>query len=347
MKTINSKFLKISERILLLTLTFLVLNCLAYQEKKEVIEKNQVGEIKEIQDFEVSAPDVSANTLEFTIFQKGEVKYQAKVKKTVSLKRDKNGRLCAVDSQDKCGNYYESLAMGTIATVGIWIPFALVFEWIPAIFKTGESVTEEEVSELKSINQCKLKNGEAVFEYQIGEGRTHKASVANCVATVPLSNEFNSAYDISYSLSVNGELRNKGSLKYSSEGGPFGVIESPRFLAIRKNADKLLAKISAEENRKAQIANKAEREKKVNHCNALIEKLDPYSPIDLSLGKESTCSLTCNKYARIQFPRETYRIIPECNRQCRECWDVLSGKSNASGQQVDYSKFDPKEVRSY
>ncbi|MCG6192338.1 hypothetical protein LFX25_03675 [Leptospira sp. FAT2] len=346
MKTINLNFLRIGGRIIFLTLVSALMSCLAYQEKREVIEKNQIGEIKEIQDFEVSAPDVSANALEFTIYQKGEVKYKAKVKKTVSLKRDKDGRLCAVDSQGKCGSYYESLAMGTIATVGIWIPFALVFEWIPAIFKTGESVTEEEISELKSINQCKLKSGEAVFEYQIGEGKTHKASVANCVASIPLSNEFNSAYDISYSLSVNDDLRDKGSIRYSSDGGPFGVIESPRFLAIRKNADRLLAKISAEENRKAQIANKAERERKVTQCSAIVAALNPYSP-DLDLNRDATCSLTCNKYARIQFPRETYRILPECNRQCRECWDVFSGKSNGSGQQVDYSKFDPSEVRSY
>lgn len=309
--------------------------CLGYKEDRVVIQKNQIGNGTEAADFAVFPADAEGNFLEFSIRQMEEVKYDTKVKVTTSLMRDKDGTLCHTNSMNECGNgsYYYALGLGTVLSVGLIIPVVLVFDWIPAIFRTGDSIITEEATERKPLAQCKIKNSDIDFEYQIGEGKKHKARVDNCIAYVPLSNEFNSSYEFYYRLSVNGDLRDTGSLKYTSDGGPFGVIESKRFLAIQKNADRVQVRISAEDNRKARIANEAENSRKRKQCSAIVASLAPYSP-DLDMNRDATCSLTCNKYARIQFPRETYRIIPECNRQCRECWDVLSGKSSSRQMEI-------------
>lgn len=316
-----------------------LISCLGFKEDRVVIQKNQIGNGAEVDDFAVSPMNARGDYLEFSIKKFEEVKNETKVKVTTSLMRDKDGTLCHTNSMNECANvnYYYALGFGTVFSFGLIIPVVLVFDWIPAIFRTGDSIVTEEATERKPISQCKVKNGDINFEYQIGEGRKRNAKVENCIAYVPLTSEFNSAYEFSYRLSVYGDLRDTGSLKYTSDSGPFGIIESKKFLAIQNHADRVRDKISTEDNRKAQIAREAADSRKRKQCSEIVASLAPYSP-DLDLNRDAMCSLTCNKYAEMKFPRDSHRIIYECNRQCRECWDVLSGKS--SSQPMDILNYE-------
>ncbi|WP_165783263.1 hypothetical protein [Leptospira barantonii] len=209
-------------KFVIFLLSLFVFACLGYKEDRVVIQKNQIGNGTEVADFAVSPPDAEGNFLEFSIRQMEGIKYETKVKVTTSLMRDKDGTLCHTNSTNECGkgSYYYALGLGTVLSVGLIIPVVLVFDWIPAIFRTGDSIITEEATEKKSFTQCKIKNSDIEFEYQIGEGRRHKASIENCIAYVPFSSEFNSSYEFSYRLSVNGDLRDTGSLNYTSDGGP-------------------------------------------------------------------------------------------------------------------------------
>ncbi|PJZ58277.1 hypothetical protein [Leptospira barantonii] len=337
----NSKYFQTCKRIeaLIFLLSFSLISCLGYREDRVAIQKNQIGTASEIVQLVISPPDATGNFLEFSINRMEEIKYETKVKVTTSLLRNKNGTLCDKftnsGEEEKCVSYYASLGLGTFVTAGLWIPIALVFDWIPAIFRTGDSIVTEESTEKKSSVQCNIKNSEAVFEYGIGGwDKTRKVQINNCVAKVPLNDEFNSNYSMSYRVSITGASYASSSLNYSTDGGAFGVIESKRFLAIQKNADRILER----EDRINQLTQEVESKKEKRQCLSFMGNISIYSPIrnypkDYAIPVASSCQITCLKMKERLFSSDnTGRVVIDCTERCRQCWDVLGWEKSGRFQ---------------
>lgn len=325
----------------LILICFLFQTCLSFQENKLILSKQQIGEVTLTPKYTLfSVPTLTNNFLIFEIEQKVDYNYVASVKTTTSLKRDRKGTLCSEkpffvsedsgSSSSECndGNYFFGLALVTIMTVGTIIPVLLVFDWIPALFKTGEKESIEEISEVKTIDPCKIENENAILEYSFDDSwnRIKKSPLKNCSAKIPLNQDFNSSYKLNYRLVIDGTIQDSNQFVYHSDGDEVTGKETKAFQQIRKNADRILDK----EEHVRKTAREQQRSEEIAQCENFFNRLSRYLNIKAQPGNSrATCTVTCNKYVSAEFiPAKSWGKLPECINRCGQCWSTLGWENS-------------------
>lgn len=317
--------------LFLALLCFLFQSCLSFKEERLILSKQQVGEPLFSNYKLYSVPTVTENALVFEIEGNSYYKFLVNAKTITSLKRDEKGNICSDSiSELDCenGDYFFRLGFASVLTVGTILPVLLVFDWIPALFKTGEKESVEEVSELKAINPCQLKVEKAFLEYSFDDSwnRSKKIPLKNCSGKIPFHQDFNSNYQINYRLVIDGSIQDSNRFDYHSEGDAIEGIESKAFQKIRKNADRVLA-------REAQIRKTIrdqQRSEEIAQCEYFFDKLGRYLNIKAEPGNSrATCTVTCNKYVSTEFqPAKSWGKLPECINRCGQCWSTLGWESS-------------------
>ncbi|WP_061236515.1 hypothetical protein [Leptospira santarosai] len=325
----------------LVLICFLFETCLSFQENKLVLSKQQIGDATVNSKYRLfSVPNLTDNFLEFEIEQKADYKFLANVKTTTYLKRDRKGILCSAkpffisedssSSSSECndGNYFFGLALGTIMTVGTIIPVLLVFDWIPALFKTGEKESIEEISEVKTIDPCQIKNENAILEYSFDDSwnRIKKTPLKNCSAKIPLNQDFNSSYKLNYRLVIDGKIQDSNRFVYHSNGDEVTGKGTKTFQQIRKNADRVLDK----EEQVRKTSREQQRSEAIEQCEHFFNRLGRYLSIKAQPGNSrATCTITCNKYVSAEFlPAKSWGKLPDCINRCGQCWSTLGWENS-------------------
>ncbi|WP_004471997.1 hypothetical protein [Leptospira santarosai] len=312
----------------LVLLCFVFQSCLSFKEDRLTLSKQQVGEPLFSNYKLFSVPTVTENALVFEIEGSSYYKYIVNTKITTSLKRDKSGALCSGiknSSEPDCddGDYFFGLGLASVLTVGLIIPVLLVFDWIPALFKTGEKESVEEVSELKAIKPCQLKGEKAFLEYSFDDywNRSKKIPLKDCSGKIPFNQEFNSNYQIIYRLVIDGSIQDSNRFAYHSNGDAIEGTESKTFRKIRKNADRILER----EEQRQEVVRNQQRSEEIAQCENFFDKLGRYLNIKAEPGSSrATCYVTCHKYVITEFqPAKLSGKLPECTNRCEQCWSTL------------------------
>ncbi|EMO70010.1 hypothetical protein LEP1GSC120_3539 [Leptospira santarosai str. 200702252] len=218
----------------LVLLCFVFQSCLSFKEERLILSKQQVGEPLFSNYKLYSVPTVTENALIFEIEGNSYYKYIVNTKTITSLERDEKGNICS-DSKSELdcekGDYFFRLGFASVLTVGTILPILLIFDWIPALFKTGEKESVEEVSELKAIKPCQLKAENAFLEYSFDDSwnRSKKIPLKNCFGKIPFNQEFNSNYQINYRLVIDGSIQDSNRFDYHSEGDKIEELNQRRF----------------------------------------------------------------------------------------------------------------------
>ncbi|EMO68676.1 hypothetical protein LEP1GSC132_0396 [Leptospira kirschneri str. 200803703] len=256
-------------------------------------------------------------------------KFLVNTKTITSLKRDEKGNICS-STPEFCenGDYFFRLGFASILTVGTVIPILLIFDWIPALFKTGEKESTEEISEVKTISPCQIKNENAILEYSFDYNwnRIKKTPIKNCSAKIPLNQDFNSSYKLNYRLVIDGKIEDSNSFAYHSDGDEVTGKETKTFQRIRKIADRILDK--EEEVRKT--VREQQRSEEIAQCEDFFNRLGRYLSINAQPGNSrATCTVTCHKYVSAEFLLQNFgENFPECINRCTQCWSALGWENS-------------------
>ncbi len=310
----------------LVLLCFVLQSCLSFKEEQLILSKQQVGEPLFSNYKLFSVPTVTENALIFEIEGNANYKFLVNTKTTTSLRRNENGSLCQdsrSESDCKDGEYFFHLGFFSVLTMGTILPVLLVFDWIPALFKTGEKESVEEVSELKAIKPCQLKAEKAFLEYSFDNSwdRSKKIPLKDCSGKIPFNQEFNSNYQINYRLVIDGSIQDSNRFAYHSNGDAIEGTESKAFRKIRKNADRILEK----EEQRQEVVRNQQRSEEIAQCENFFDKLGRYLNIKAEPGSSrATCYVTCHKYVITEFqPAKLSGKLPECTNRCEQCWSTL------------------------
>lgn len=237
--------------------------------------------------------------------------------------------------------------------MGTAIPLVALFDWLPAQFRIGEEQIEEDSVDERYIRNCQpnnpLSKGKAFFEYTFDDEWKviKRVPIKNCFARIPITIDFNNAYELTYRININQEIYNSGTIAYNSEGDKFLGNESRKFKEARQKADQLFSLES--EQRKKESEERQTQE--IKQCESFFHRLVPYFKLNTPVvGAGPTCSVTCDRFVRFNFPTNSWGKFPECVNRCKSCWSSVgwdqSGR-NTNGTSGGYNYDDLKTTRSY
>lgn len=339
-------------------------SCLSIGERRTVLEKKEIGKENVDLDYRTFPPEIDGEFILVGIEQKASYKYKSKIRLSREIERNSEGEICGgskVEYYDRQGtkkfkceyNYKYSLILATVFTVGAALPLVALFDWLPAQFKTGEEEFEEETIEGKYVRNCSsdnpLNKGKAFLEYTFDDEWkvVKRVPIKNCFARIPITNDFNNAYEFTYRININQEIYNSGIIAYNTGGDRFFGTESKKFKEARQKADQLFALVLEKERKESEERQTQE----IKQCESFFNRLVPYFKLNTPVvGAGPTCSVTCDRFVRFNYPTNSWGKFPECVTRCKSCWSSVgwdqSGK-DSNGTSGGYNYDDLKTMKSY